>query len=329
MGINKTLTIVEMKNLASARGGECLSENYINNYTKLTWRCSCGTEWDAKPGQVKRGTWCPRCGIKSAGRKKALSIEKMQDLARGRHGQCLSEEYFTNRHPLVWQCKFGHQWSATPAHIVAGRWCPECAGVKELSLAEMDQIASTRKGQCLSKTYVNSNRELKWQCDRGHIWMAAPHHVKAGRWCPKCATARRSEILRERTKERLAELAKEKGGNVDLDGYKNCRTKVHWVCSLGHAWRASPHLILAGTWCPRCAKTGSAIYTMADARAIARYNRGRCLSLELHDENSELQWTCRRGHVWYMSLKLVLSQRWCRECTLGRQAATEIQATRD
>lgn len=49
-----------MRKLARARGGDCLSTEYLNNKTKLSWRCSKGHEWGAEPTTVKHSkTWCP------------------------------------------------------------------------------------------------------------------------------------------------------------------------------------------------------------------------------------------------------------------------------
>ena len=35
-----------------------LSDEYTNRETKLRWQCTAGHEWFAKPGEVKRGSWC-------------------------------------------------------------------------------------------------------------------------------------------------------------------------------------------------------------------------------------------------------------------------------
>lgn len=55
------LTIQEMKEIASARGGECISARYVNAHHKLRWRCRFQHEWYATPAKVKAGRWCPRC----------------------------------------------------------------------------------------------------------------------------------------------------------------------------------------------------------------------------------------------------------------------------
>jgi len=61
MGITK-LTIEQMQALARERKGVCLSTAvYVNGKTKLRWRCSESHEWEAAPGNIKKGHWCPEC----------------------------------------------------------------------------------------------------------------------------------------------------------------------------------------------------------------------------------------------------------------------------
>lgn len=61
---NKILTIEEMKMIAKNRGGECLSDVYINGTEKLKWKCSNGHTWKANAFHVKNTkTWCPKCNF--------------------------------------------------------------------------------------------------------------------------------------------------------------------------------------------------------------------------------------------------------------------------
>jgi hypothetical protein len=61
---NRRHTIESVQALASARGGICLSEMYINAREKLLWQCASGHKWEAAPYSVKVGTWCPICAGK-------------------------------------------------------------------------------------------------------------------------------------------------------------------------------------------------------------------------------------------------------------------------
>ena len=84
-----------MRTFAAHRGGECISDQYVNNETKLWWRCSAGHEWEAKPGLVKGGSWCPECA-----HVVRLSLNVMTAIAGSRGGRCLSAVYVNVETPL-------------------------------------------------------------------------------------------------------------------------------------------------------------------------------------------------------------------------------------
>ena len=70
------LSIKDFKEIARERGGKCLSDVYVNSYTKLRFRCWCGQEWEGRPDNIKRGHWCPTCGSK---RRKFSSINESRE----------------------------------------------------------------------------------------------------------------------------------------------------------------------------------------------------------------------------------------------------------
>lgn len=55
------LTLEEMRKLAAARGGKCLSDKYINAHSKLLWECAHGHRWKSEPCSVQAGKWCRKC----------------------------------------------------------------------------------------------------------------------------------------------------------------------------------------------------------------------------------------------------------------------------
>ena len=47
---------------AKEHGGECLSAEYVNNNTRVRFRCHCGYEWDVTPRSILCAkTWCRKC----------------------------------------------------------------------------------------------------------------------------------------------------------------------------------------------------------------------------------------------------------------------------
>jgi hypothetical protein len=55
-------TIEDARQVARERGGECLSERYVNARSHLTWQCHRGHVWRANFDNVRnKGRWCPDC----------------------------------------------------------------------------------------------------------------------------------------------------------------------------------------------------------------------------------------------------------------------------
>jgi thiol-disulfide isomerase/thioredoxin len=119
-----------------------------------------------------------------------LTIEDMIDIAKKKGGKCLSKKYINIHTLLKWQCKQGHEWMSSPAHIKYTSWCPYCAGLVKKTIEEMYELAKNKGGQCLSKEYINSKSNLKWRCKEGHEWFARFDSIRLSQWCPKCARQR-------------------------------------------------------------------------------------------------------------------------------------------
>jgi len=181
--MSKKLTIEAMRQLAESHGGKCLSDVYVDAFTKLTWQCSKGHQWTARPNNIQQGKRCPQCYEHRKG-----SIDGMRRLAETRGGRCLSDMYVGAGSKLLWECGKGHQWMATPSGVQRGQWCPRCSrDSRKLTIESMRQVAESHGGKCLSDTYVNNQSKLLWQCAKGHKWMARPNNVIHGTWCRRCS----------------------------------------------------------------------------------------------------------------------------------------------
>lgn len=240
-------TIDYMRSFAESKGGRCLSGKYVNNRTKLLWKCD---NPEHPPFEkdfshiIDRSQWCPIC----AG-KRQHKIEDMQSLAEQRGGKCLSTKYINIDTKLEWECDKGHTWSTIPYVVMSGSWCPTCSG-KNKSIEDMRKLAQERGGKCLSTEY-HYKRRLTWECGCGYKWKATPASVIPGSWCPKCGGSL------PLTLEEVQKLAESKGGKCLSTEYINNRTPMLFECSLGHRWEVAVGHIRGsknkrGTWCPTC-----------------------------------------------------------------------------
>ncbi len=183
-----------LKDIATKKGGQCLSTEYLGMKIKLLFKCSCGYEWKAMPYSILSGTWCPKCANVEAGLNRRLKLDDIKDYAKAKGGKCLSESYTNSGNKLLWQCEKGHEWEATQENVMHKNnptWCPKCQGYGK-TIDDMKNIANERGGDCLSNEFLGVKHHLLWQCKEGHKWKATPDNViNNKRWCPVCAIVNR------------------------------------------------------------------------------------------------------------------------------------------
>jgi len=317
--IGRRNTIENMQLLAKEHNGQCLSTEYINHNTPLTWQCEGGHNWTATPKNVKRGSWCPLCNQNSSNRKRRkITLQYLEQEAQKRGGRCLSERYVNYTTKLKWECAHGHQWETAPREILSGYWCPVCGGSKKLTIMEMQAIAKPRNGKCLSTRYINGKTPLLWECEQGHKWKAAPITVKNGTWCPFCAKNVRLTI------HEMKELAKKHKGKCLSDVYVNSKTKLLWECEKGHQFVMAPDDVKGGHWCAVCG--GTAKLSIDEMRRIAKKHRGKCISSVYTNNKTRLKWECAEGHQFKMTPDSVKQGHWCPECGgVRRRTLDEMQ----
>jgi DNA-directed RNA polymerase subunit RPC12/RpoP len=334
MGEKKS--IEDMRSLAEAKGGSCLSPAYIRAMDKLRWRCSQGHEWDSRPNDVQSGNWCPYC----AGRRlwspnhteEEARLAQFGSIAATRGGICLSTHYKNNNSKLLWRCADGHEWEAVPGSIQRGHWCPYCAGKRIWSttqsegaarIQECRSIAEAKGGICQSDSYLGVKTKHRWRCGEGHEWEATPDSIKRGSWCPYCARPLAWSLGKSEAEARLDEcrsLAEAKSGICLSDVYVNDWTKLRWRCTGGHEWEASPTSVKQNHWCRRCATKKNADGlrgSLEECRALARSRGGDCLSVEYTNNNSKLLWRCSDGHEWEAVPGSIQGGTWCPNCSFG------------
>jgi len=185
--------ILKLRAVAQSYGGELLSNVYINNNTKLKWRCSEGHEWEAVSASIiNNKSWCRICSFVQIGQKKSTPDKEIKYLVESKGGKLIEIKRERKKTKLIIECEFGHRWdTARLHHIKEGIWCPECGLMKlaahfKDSLEIFRNIAKKNGGECLSDSYVNQRHKLKFKCLEGHEWDGWPQSIKRGSWCPHC-----------------------------------------------------------------------------------------------------------------------------------------------
>ncbi len=115
-----------------------------------------------------------------------------------------------------------------PTVIKRGNWCRICSGSAKSNILEMQKMAATKGGKCLSQEYKDTLSKLEWECNNGHAWKAIPISIKRGSWCPECSSGKSERICRmyfeamfdkKFPKSKPSWLVSPKGYRMELDGY--------------------------------------------------------------------------------------------------------------
>jgi hypothetical protein len=312
--IGKHKTLADMKAFARAKGGDCLSDTYVNSTTPLIWQCERGHEWKARPSNVLFGTWCPTC----CGQRQ--SIADLVALANERGGECLSPVYRGAAKKHLWRCKDDHTWQATPNSLKNGSWCPECHVNygEEICRLYFQAIFGMPFPKCrpeFLRTGYRGKMELDGYCK--DLRLAFEHHgVQHYRTVSHFHQNGKSlEKQRARDRIKLVLCAQARVRVVEIPSVPDI-TSVHDLpkCiargleSLGIDPPIPPENVtvsLDDVYDRSC---------LDELRLIAESRGGELISSVYLGDRTKLRWRCAAGHEWDAVPGNVKSGAWCALC---------------
>lgn len=154
----------------------------------------------------------------------------------------------------------GHKWSATPAHLLDGRGCPQCKRNKISQSKLMDPKSFHEIAQRINPgikvlgKYIGRKKYIQCECMTcGTQWNCCAETLLNSRKCPTCALqSRRASITR--TNDNFLDQLFQLHPLINVKTkYVNNITQVECECkSCGHEWTTTPKTLLHGAGCPQC-----------------------------------------------------------------------------
>lgn len=309
--------LIEIKNVATSRGGRCLSDIYINNTSLLLFECSNEHQWKTCWKNINKGAWCPECAlIKSRGKNNSRSdtIENMQKIAIGRGGRCLSLEYLGAHMKLVWQCSLGHEWHAKPNAIKNGTWCPKCSeGIGERVCRLIFETIFKNKFPKIRPDWLksptsNQNLELDGYCEPLGIafeYNGEQHYS--------------DNTIYTRSQYDLFKIQKCQSKNVKLFIIKEIKNIPSYnnIVDEIRLQAANFSLEIPDVEIPinEVYKTNVSTLFLEDLKIIAISKDGKCLSDNYIDNVVKLDFFCGKcNFVWQASPNSIKNGTWCPNC---------------
>ncbi len=260
----------QWETLLRQSGLTCLESEWLGHSALHRFRCTGGHAWERSGGRALQNIHCPHCGRADGYIRKRLvdGLERLQQAAANRGGQCLSDHFAGVNHTYTFRCAKGHTWQANGGDVLRRTWCDLCARERKSQdyrlkdgLARLQAKASERGGQCLSAVYHDARTRYRFRCGAGHEWETTGARVLRGVWCVACAYDSKRLTIND-----ARQTAAERGGQCLSEAYQNTLTKLHWLCHRGHSWHAPLGNIRAGHWCPECAHIARITYRESKAR---------------------------------------------------------------
>lgn len=159
---------------------------YINSHTKILHRCKIdGYEWMVQPNDILQGYGCPRC----AGNERYGHEEYVRRVAEINSDIEVIGFYINNQTKILHKCKIdGHEWMATPNHILHNSGCPMCsANAKKLHEQYVLEVKSLNPNIEVLGLYDGAFTKISHKCKIcGYEWSSFPNNILCGCGCPKC-----------------------------------------------------------------------------------------------------------------------------------------------
>lgn len=192
----KALTLDFVKNFCNKKGGKCLSNEYINSYTKLSFECKRGHKWKARfDTLLYYDCWCRKCQLIELHDKMYKTICKF---VKSKNGTVLisRKDYINSNMLIPVRCKNGHTWNMNYGNsVILGRWCPICNGGVLLNEHQKDKLRKEIISKLFSLKYSlksplssikSCESKFNVSCDKNHIFTTSLSRLRSSRRCPFC-----------------------------------------------------------------------------------------------------------------------------------------------
>lgn len=169
---------------------------YKGSKSKVAVKCNkCGWEWSPISGSLLQGHGCPKCG----GTMQKTHAEFVEELKSQRDDVVIIGPYVKALQKARFKfLKCGHEWDITPAHILSGRGCPQCAHSRRGATQRLTIEVFTERLHRIdpnlvvgkSTKYINNRTLMPLHCKVcGHEYKISLHDVLNHHGCPNCHRA--------------------------------------------------------------------------------------------------------------------------------------------
>lgn len=224
----------------------------------------------------------------------------------------ISTEYNRVKDKLKIQCPKGHISDIIFHNFINGKGCWFCGRERRLESTRYNyeevKLDFKLKGYTLlSKNYKNSSTKLDYICPQGHSGSITYNSFKKDYGCKQCSVDnQRNSYINIRKQFELRSytlLSKE---------YKNRKSKLKYICPIGHGGEISYNHFNTGKGCAICG--GSSKHSYDKVKKCFESRNYILISTEYINEKQKLKFICPSGHNGEMTYTNFRSGHGCYKC---------------
>ena len=176
--------------------------------------------------------------------------------------------------------------------------------------------------------YINAKENIEIKCLKHNktFYQTSNNHFKSKYPCEECKKHHKRRLYADGVDEFIKKMSSKFGDTFDYSNtvYVNAKTKVQLICKKCEAEIFSdPYVLLNGKGCPTCyqnkSKTKFKTKKLKEINDFVSKLGGKCLSKDYFNNEEDLKFECKKGHVFYESWADVkFSMRWCKDCAPNR-----------
>ena len=224
-----------------------------------------------------------------------------------------SKTYKNNISLLTFICPQGHTFRKSWMNFINRNCtCPTCVKIENsIKIEEVSELAKSRGYELLSKIYIRSGENLKFNCPKHGIFYMCYSSLKRGQGCQKCWYDKQRtpiEFMREESKKRGYDFLSTESITMT--------TKYLFKCPIHGEFRMSWHTFyIQGSGCQECALKNSRL-DFNVIKETSKVNGHTVISTEYIKITIPLTFMCERGHKFSRSWAQYKINSKCPQCKI-------------
>lgn len=291
---------------------------YKNHTTKIRFLCPfCGKEHESLPQALLNGHYC-KTNIGNNNPFKKTTEKFVEEVSLVDPNIEVIGKYVNANVPIEFICKCGNHQFKAPAQMLLGHTkCSKCTSHKYYFREIKDKAQSISPEIDFAdffddKVLFGISDTLNCICGCGKVYKSRVSKILEGRLCPSCASPRK------KTHAQFVEEMNMVNPNIKILGkYLTADKDIECLCECGNIFYTTPHSLLSGTKCRKCAgnKRKTTEEFIAEMKTI---NPKIIITGKYVNAETPIEYICECGNKHTTIPSLLLYGHRCGHCNMSK-----------